>query len=240
MEGQRVRTIIVANGPTPDYPVGFERQEEDTIVAANGGTVTSLRWGWLPHVVVGDLDSLPMELGERLRASGCRFVTFPKRKDWTDLELALQHAIEIGATEIVVLGARGGRLDQELANLLLLSRPEWASVTVRLLDSCDEACVVRRECKISGQVGDVVSLIALTPQVAGIVSQGLEWPLRDETLRFGSTRGISNELVRPLASVHIKEGVLLLVHSKRRHRLGESQVDGGSENTAGETGEERE
>lgn len=234
-----MRAIIVANGPVPDYPAGFERQEEDTIIAANGGTVTALRWGWLPHAVVGDLDSLPLELRERLQALGCQFVTFPKRKDWTDLELALQHAIELGASEIVVLGARGGRLDQELANLLLLSRPEWAGVTVRLLDSQDEACVVRQQCTVSGQVGDIVSLIALTPQVAGIVSQGLEWPLRDETLWFGSTRGISNELVQPRASVHVKEGVLLVVHGKRRARGGEPQGEADKRSIAWDKGEER-
>ena len=240
MEGKPLRTIIVANGPDPEYPVGFERQEEDIIIAANGGTVTALRWGWLPHAIVGDLDSLPAELRERLQALGCQFITFPKRKDWTDLELAVQHAMDLGASEIIVLGARGGRLDQELANLLLLSRPEWAGATVKLLDALDTACVVRQQCTISGQVGDIVSLIALTPQVSGVVSQGLEWPLRDETLEFGSTRGISNELVRPLASVHIKEGVLLLVHSKRRHRPGEPQVDAGNGSVPEETGEERE
>ena len=216
MEGKPLRTIIVANGPDPEYPVGFERQDEDVIIAADGGTVTALRWGWLPHAIVGDLDSLPAELRERLQALGCQFITFPKRKDWTDLELALQHAMDLGTREIIVLGARGGRLDQELANLLLLSRPEWAGATVKLLDSQAAACVVRQQCTISGQVGDIVSLIALTPQVAGVVTRGLEWPLRDETLDFGSTRGISNELVEPVASVCIREGVLLVVHGSQR------------------------
>ncbi|MDH7486121.1 MAG: thiamine diphosphokinase [Anaerolineae bacterium] len=210
-----MRAIIIANGPSPDYPRGWQRQEDDWIIAADGGTLTALRWGWLPDTVIGDLDSLPDALRQRLEAVGCRFVTFPARKDWTDLELALQHAVKGGATEIVILGARGGRLDQELANLLLLSRPEWATALIRLLDGSEEACVIRRECTLSGQVGDTVSLIALTPQVTGITTRGLEWPLQEGTLTFGSTLGISNVLTEPLAQVRVREGVLLVVHSRQ-------------------------
>ena len=221
-----MRAIIIANGPSPDYPSGFQRQEDDWIIAADGGTLSALRWGWLPDTVVGDLDSLPNELRPRLEAAGGQFVTFPERKDWTDLELALQHAVEGGAAEIVILGARGGRLDQELTNLLLLSRPEWAAVTIRLLDGQEEACVVRRECLLSGQVGDTVSLLALTPQVTGITTRGLEWPLCEATLTFGSTLGISNVLTEPVARVRVEDGVLLVVHSRQDTRSKRQEARG--------------
>jgi len=217
-----MRAIVIANGPTPDYPRSFQRQAEDWIIAADGGSVTAVRWGWLPHTVVGDLDSLPHELQQRLDAVGCQFVTFPERKDWTDLELALRHAVEGGATEIIILGARGGRLDQELANVLLLSRPEWAEVGIRLLHGQEEALVVRRQGTIRGRVGDTVSLIALAPQVTGITTSGLEWPLHESTLTFGSTLGISNRLTQPVAQVRVKEGVLLAVHSRQGTRGNEA------------------
>jgi thiamine pyrophosphokinase len=211
-----MRSIVIANGPTPEYPLSFERQEDDWIIAADGGTMTALRWGWLPHAIVGDLDSLPTGLREQLEGVGCRFVVFPARKDRTDLELALEHAVDGGATEIVVLGARGGRLDQELANVLLLGRAKWTDVPIKLMDGAEEACVIRSECTIDGDVGDTVSLIALTPQVSGLSTQGLEWPLQDATLAFGSTLGISNRLVEPVASVQVKQGTLLAVRSRRQ------------------------
>ena len=210
-----MRAIIIANGPAPKRPVLFRLQEGDWIISADGGAATALRWGWMPHTVIGDLDSLPQEVRPRLEAAGCQFVTFPERKDWTDLELALRHAVEGGATEIVILGARGGRLDQTLANLLLLSRPEWAEVDIRVLDGQQEAFVIRHQGTISGQVGDTVSLIALTPQVTGITTSGLEWPLRDGTLTFGSTLGISNVLTEPVAQVRVRDGVLLVVHRRQ-------------------------
>jgi len=213
-----MRAIIIANGPVAECPPSLKLREGDWIIAVNGGAATALCWGWMPHTIVGDLDSLPRELRPRLKAAGCQFVTFPERKDQTDLELALRHAVEGGATSIIILGARGGRLDQALANILLLGRSEWAEVDIRLLDGRQEAFVVRRQSTISGQIGDTVSLIALTPQVTGITTSGLEWPLCEGTLTFGSTLGISNVLTEPVARVRVREGVLLVVHSRQEAR----------------------
>lgn len=208
-----MRAIIIANGPTPKFPPRLQRMEGDWIIAADGGTRTALFWGWVPHTIVGDLDSLSAELEERLRDLGCQFVTFPSRKDWTDLELALQHAVQSGASEIIILGARGGRLDQELANILLLSRVQWAGARIRLLDGSEEACVVRKECALRGSAGDCLSLIPLTPKVTGVTTAGLEWPLLHSTLSFGSTLGISNVMTGPTAQIVVERGVLLVVHS---------------------------
>jgi thiamine pyrophosphokinase len=210
-----MRAIIIANGPTPKYPPSLLKMEGDWIVAADGGTRTALFWGWIPHTIIGDLDSLSAELEQRLRDMDCQFITYPSRKDWTDLELALQHVVEGGATEVIVLGARGGRLDQELANILLLSRSEWAGARIRLLDGPEEACVIRDEFVLSGQVGDCVSLIPLSAEVAGVTTAGLEWPLAESTLHFGSTLGISNMMTGPAARIVVKTGALLVVHSAR-------------------------
>lgn len=228
-----MRAIVIANGPAPQYPPGFERTAGDWIIAADGGTRTALYWGWIPHTIVGDLDSLSAELEQRLRDRGCQFVTFPRRKDWTDLELALQHAVERGASEIVVLGARGGRLDQELANILLLSRKEWAGTPIRLLDGPEEACIVRDGCTVSGSAGDRVSLIALTPEATGVTTAGLEWPLVDSKLCFGSTLGISNVMTDRTARIVVKGGVLLVVHSAdSATRPGKGPHDGDDNETA--------
>ena len=135
----------------------------------------------------------------------------------TDLELALQHAVEGEATELVVLGARGGRLDHELANLLLLGRPEWAGVRIRLLDGPEEACVIRRQCSVQGQIGDPVSIIPMTPKVTVISTSGLERPLQNATITLGSTLGVSNRLTKPTATIEVIDGVLLVVHSRLQH-----------------------
>jgi len=208
-----VRTIVVANGPEPAYPIGFVRAEDDWIVAANGGSINALRWGWLPDAIVGDLDSLPTDLQESLKRVGCHFQTYPARKDWTDLELALRYASERGASEILVVGLRGGRLDQELASILLLSRSDWSHLSIRIMDGQQRAYVVRDSLLLKGHISDVVSLLPLSQGVAGVTTQGLEWSLCDADLEFGTTRGVSNVLTSPEATIRVRAGVLLVVHT---------------------------
>jgi thiamine pyrophosphokinase len=129
------------------------------------------------------------------------------------LELALRLAIAEGATEIDDLAVLGGRLDQSLANLLLLTRPEWEPVRVRAIAGNEMAWPVRSGQKviIKGTPGDVLSLIPLTPTVSGVHLSGVKWPLQAATLHFGSTGTVSNALVEGEAQLQVGEGLVLVV-----------------------------
>jgi thiamine pyrophosphokinase len=162
-----------------------------------------------PHVVIGDQDSLAPELRAELESAGTRFVTYPPAKDETDLELALAYAVEQGAREIFILGILGSRLDQTLANLLLLTLPDLADIDVRIVAQDQVAFVVRDEAVIEGEPGDVVSLIPLRGDAVGVTIEHVQWPLHDETLRFGSSRSISNVLLERHTRVRVREGILL-------------------------------
>ncbi|MDY7041937.1 MAG: thiamine diphosphokinase [Chloroflexota bacterium] len=183
----------------------------DLIVAADGGAQHVLRLGFVPHVVVGDMDSLDGEQAERLRQAGCRLLPHPVRKNETDSELAILHAVEQGVDEITILGALGGRLDHTMANVLLLSLPELRGVRVRLVDGQQEAILIQDEGTIQGRVGDTVSLLPVAGDAEGITTQGLEYALNDSTLIFGRTRGVSNVLTAPTARVRLRKGALLCV-----------------------------
>jgi thiamine pyrophosphokinase len=128
-----VRAIIVAGGQAGGNE-DWRRWvwEGDWIIGADGGAAQALAWGLVPHLVIGDMDSLPGEARAALEAQGSRFVVHPRAKDETDLELALTYATQRGAREIVVLGALGGRLDHTLANVLLLALPKLDGVVVRI------------------------------------------------------------------------------------------------------------
>jgi thiamine pyrophosphokinase len=169
--------------------------------------------GLTPAVVIGDMDSLDPDRRAELEASGVRFEVHPVDKDETDLELALRLAIAEGATEIDVLAVLGGRLDQSLANLLLLTRPEWEPVRVRAIAGNEMAWPVRSGQKviIKGTPGDVLSLIPLTPTVSGVHLSGVKWPLENATLHFGSTWTVSNALVEGEAQLQVEEGLALVV-----------------------------
>jgi thiamine pyrophosphokinase len=207
-----MRAIIIANGQIHDGD--FLRSlvaPTDLVVCADGGVSNALALGLQPQVVVGDLDSLNESLRSRLEKMHCQFIVHPACKDETDLELALYYAIEHGVDEILILGALGGRIDQTLANVLLLALPELRSVQARILDGRQEVFLIRDEALVEGQVGDTLSLLPLTEQVTGIYTEGLEYPLENGTLYLGPTRGVSNALTASQARVRVGQGLLLAV-----------------------------
>jgi thiamine pyrophosphokinase len=176
-----------------------------------------LALGLTPDVVIGDMDSLGEQDQAQLRAAGTRFVVHPPAKDETDLELALLYALEQGVASITVLGALGGRLDQTLANILLLTMPDLAECDVRLADGAQTAFVVRDAAQLEGQVGDTVSLIPLCGDAQGVTTSGLLYPLADDVLPFGLGLGVSNEITATPVSVQLRQGLLLCVHLPREY-----------------------
>ena len=186
----------------------------DMIIAADSGAATALRYGCTPAIVVGDFDSLDKQLVEQLRAGGSRTVSVAVEKDETDTELAVQLAIEQGATEITLLGALGGaRFDHTMANVLLLAG--FDSVPIKIVDGPSVCWLVKGpgNTAIDGQVGDLLSLLPLTGDAGGIRTSGLYYPLQGETLYFGKPRGVSNVLTQEHAEVSLERGLLLVIHS---------------------------
>ncbi len=215
-----MRAVIFANGLFPD-PAAQRRllRPGDLVVAADGGAAHARAAGVTPHVVVGDLDSLEPDLRVELEKAGARFVSHPAAKDETDLELALLYAVERGVQEILILGALGGRLDQMLANLLLLALPALAGADVRIVEGGQTAFLIRDQAVVTGRPGDTVSLIPLGGDAVGVTTDGLQWPLDDEALRFGPARGISNVLLGRRARVRVREGILLCVVIRGRSNI---------------------
>jgi len=214
-----MRTVIFANGPFADaQSVRDLLRPDDLVIAADGGAQHALAAGVTPHVVIGDLDSLCPDEQDRVKAAGAQVVRFSPRKDETDLELALQYAVREGATEIVILAALGGRLDQTFANVLLLALPELSGLDVRIVEGPQTAFLIHDEALVAGQIGDTVSLIPLGGDAVGVTAGGLEWPLHEDTLRFGSARGVSNVLTAEQARVRVRQGLLLCVvtHASRQ------------------------
>ncbi len=210
------RVLIIANGDPPTATdINRSWRPGDVIVAADGGTHHALARGLTPHVVIGDMDSLDVGTREKLAQQGGRLIRRPAEKDETDLELALLLAVDEGATDIVLLSALGGRLDQLLANVLLLTLPQLAGVSVRLVGGEQEAFVVRSgsQAVVEGQVGDTVSLIPLNGDADGICTQGLKWPLAGDSLLAGPARGVSNVIVSLPVRVTVEKGLLLVVHT---------------------------
>lgn len=208
-----LRAVIFANGRL-SLPVRID--DQDLLIAADGGSLHCIELGLVPEVVVGDLDSLSDEDLSKLKNHGAKIIRYPTHKDFTDLELALQHALELGAHEILIYGALGNRWDQTVANLLLAGA--YPAAQIRLVDGSQEISYIHSgESRIlEGYPGDTVSLIPVGGAAVGITTDGLEYPLRNETLGFGETRGVSNVLLGERAEIMLDKGMLVCVLQHRR------------------------
>ena len=217
-----MRAIIIANGHVGNSEASqAQTWPHDLVVCADGGAQHALALGLAPDVVIGDLDSLDGDVRARLEGEGCQVLAHPTRKDETDLELALRYAVDHEVGEILILGALGGRIDQTLANVLLLALPELAGIKTRIVAGDQEVFLIRGQALIEGQVGDTVSLLPIAGDATGITTDGLEYPLQSGTLKLGPALGVSNVLTVPVARVQVEHGLLLCVHISNNSEGGE-------------------
>lgn len=192
------------------------------VVAADGGARYAAPLGLAIDRWVGDGDSLGEDGIAALVAAGVPIERSRPDKDESDTELGVLAALGLGATRLTMLGALGGpRLDHALANLGLLAMPELVGLDVRLvatdarvrLLAAPDAAGGSVSMVLAGRVGDLVSLLPVGADAAGVTTNGLTYPLHDEPLLVGRTRGLSNVRASEEATVVLREGRLLLVET---------------------------
>lgn len=197
-----MRAVIIGNGDIKDYDYAKSKiKQDDFIICADGGYNHALRMGIKPDLLIGDFDS-----AEGFEAVEDR-IEYPARKDFTDGELAVEYAAAHGYDEVVLMAMTGDRFDHTIADILLLERCKNGV----LIDDNNEIYMLRDKLEINGRKGQIISIIPLCGDAEGLVTDGLEYPLSGETLRFAQTRGISNVMTQNKCTVSIKRGMALII-----------------------------
>ncbi|MEO8538371.1 MAG: thiamine diphosphokinase [bacterium] len=200
-----MRAVVVANGEPPSRGLMQSLMMPGVmVIAADGGARHVLAHGLVPDAVVGDLDSVDDDIRARVPAERFRRLS---RLDTTDLEKAIDFAIQLGIDEIDIVGAGGGRADHALANLSVLTIHRGRA-RITMHDELFAISLVESKTVIEGPAGTLVSLVALG-ECDGVTTSGMRWELADFTLPFGP-RGIHNEIAISPASVSVRSGDLLL------------------------------
>lgn len=202
-----MRGCVFAGGNLRDSGIAREvAARSDFVIAADGGAQHLAAIGLQPQIIVGDMDSIDGDLWEKDET--VRRVVWPREKDKTDTELAVEVAFEQGCEEVTVLAAAGGRLDHTLGNVALIARYPRRVV---ILDGASTLLAINRlnPCRLTGPPGTIVSLIPYGTRVMRVRTAGLRYPLEGQDLVAG-TRGISNQLSEATARVEIEDGILLV------------------------------
>jgi thiamine pyrophosphokinase len=207
------QVIVVAGGATPPHPAlrSHLPAEPALVVAADSGVSHAELLGLHVDRVVGDFDSAEPDALDRAVAAGALVERHRAEKDKTDLELALDAAVQAhgASASYVVVASGGGRLDHALANLLLLASPVYAQVAIEAYVDDWHVTVVRTHTALAATPGGLVTLLPVGGDAVGVVTGALRYPLRAETLPAGTTRGVSNVADEPVVHVGLEAGVLL-------------------------------
>ncbi|MCX7842943.1 MAG: thiamine diphosphokinase [Clostridia bacterium] len=210
-----MKAVIVCNGSIRDYSYmkGYF-DNAGLIVCADGGAAHLRRFDVVPHVLLGDFDSIDEEDLRCFEAKGVEIVNFPAEKDMTDTELAVELAVGRGSRTVIILGGVGNRLDHSLSNVFLLKKLLDIGVKGIIADESNEITIINDSIELDREENITVSLLPLSERVEGVTTRGLYYPLKDATMELGSTWGVSNKFSESTACVAIKKGLLLVIKSR--------------------------
>ncbi len=206
------RIFIISGGEIRDPLFLKDRlafAERSDLICADRGALHLYRLGLVPEAIIGDMDSLGLELMRFFEEEGCRFIRYPERKDETDTELALAYAFLQEPESIHIFGATGGRLDHTLANISLLVSGAEKGIPVALVNEWGDIFLVHKNYRLEGEVGQTVSFFPLTLSVEGITLEGFEYPMEGGVMKLGHPVGISNRLKAAQGLIAVKSGYLL-------------------------------
>lgn len=184
------------------------------IISADGASNALFKMGLSPDYLVGDMDSIEDKVLSYFKEEGKEVIIFPREKNQTDTEIAIDFAKDRGFKEVILLGALGNRIDHTLGNIGLLFYGREKSIEITIMDSKNKMYLLKEGGNILKTNKDqIVSFIAFAGDVKGITLKGFKYPLIDYDLQVGSSRCISNIAVSKEPSVEVKKGFLIAIES---------------------------
>ena len=187
------------------------------IIAVDRGLEVLYELDIMPNHVVGDFDSVNIEILQFYQNnSQIIFHKYNPEKDNTDTDIALKLAIELNSSNITIMGALGKRMDHALANVHILKDALEVGIPCKILDAHNKIYLVKDNITLvkNKTYGKYISFIPLTTTVEGITLEGFKYPLNNASLSIGLSLGISNEIVEEVATVELKQGILIVIESR--------------------------
>ncbi len=209
------RAVIFYNGDLSNL-INAKKyiKKTDYVICADGGAKYASKLGIKPNVIIGDFDSLSKKDQKKFEKNRIPFIHYKTEKDETDSELSIKHAIEMGYKTILLFGIFGTRLDHMLTNIFALDYFSNIHAEVIIIEGNQEIQLIKNKIKLTGKKGDLVSLIPFKRDAKKVTTRNLKYPLKNEDLLFGYSRGISNVFIKDTSEISLKDGSLLVIHTR--------------------------
>ncbi len=200
------RAVLLANGKPPTKGMLDVSLRDGTfLLCADGGANAAARMGLRPDLIIGDLDSISQGTLRRFSSVTTRRIA---DQNSTDLEKGLTWLVRRGYKVVEVFGATGGRLDHTIGNLSAIAKfQRKVHVITRDVEGSLYPILSRFHAEIPP--GTIVSLLPLT-MCEGVITQGLKWNLKYESLALGVRDGTSNVVTRSPVEIIVRRGTMFL------------------------------
>lgn len=198
--------LIICNGEAPSRKLLLPLlRSKPFILCADGGANKARSYGITPDCIIGDLDSITPRT--RHFFSSVPVIHIADQNS-TDLEKGLEFLLSERCRSAQIVGAMGERPDHTMANFSILMKYH-RRLSLQFLDELCTVEIIRKKIRFSATIGQQISLVPMNKCI-GIVTTGLKYPLRGETLQPGVREGSSNEAVKESVTISLTHGSLLL------------------------------
>lgn len=211
-----MKIVIVSGGDSPSYElIRKELKDSSFLICADSGGECLYKYNIIPDYLIGDFDSISREaLDFFSKQENCVIDTYPKDKDFTDTELVLNKAVQLGANEIVFLGCTGTRIDHLMGNIGMLLRCLKLNIKAYIKDNNNIIEIADKPIRIKKEKGTTFSVQAYCDKVKDLNIRGAKFELEHYDLTLGDPRTISNEFLNKDVDIDFKSGILLIFYSR--------------------------
>lgn len=204
-------TLIVLNGVYSNNKKEFLKliSPFNNIVAVDGGykflkEITEQE----PDTIIGDFDSLNRN-SKLLNDFKGEIYEFSSDKDKTDGELAIDYCKENNIKKISIIGATGGRIDQQYGNIILLDYALKNGIDANIIEPDLQIGIIDDKKIIKNKTNFTLSIFSLSNKTKINKLSGVKYELDNYTLEKESSRGISNIILEKNVLIDVDKGKLL-------------------------------
>jgi len=210
-----MKTVILSGGKAPSLDLlSYELRDASNLIGVDSGGNFLRKSGIIPDYLVGDFDSIEKESLEYFKDTKCKILEYPKDKDFTDTELALELAVRLESNQIIFLGSTGTRLDHVLGNMGLLRACVKSGIEAFIKDENNSIMMTDKSLTIHAEPGTTFSLQAFSEAVENLTLKDARYPLNNYNLQIGDPLTISNKFLGNSVDITFSKGLLMVMYSR--------------------------
>ena len=211
---KQIKTISIVGGGNLSKKLLPDIATNDYIIGVDRGACWLILNKIIPNIAIGDFDSVTVRQMQMIKKQSKRMDIYPKKKNKTDMELAIEHAIGLHPNEVMIYGAAGDRLDHTMGNIHLLEQLDEKSIAGAIRDESNEIRIVSSRLKVKKDVRfPYISILSVTDAVK-VTLAGFAYDLSHTIIHRRQTIGISNEIREDEATIEIHSGKALIIRSR--------------------------